>query len=63
MEKQENFKKDLQDLMKKYNVSLYGANVVLDNGEVVPTIKLVDLDEKAIEGEVVKEDKKEVEKK
>lgn len=38
--KQELFQNELNDLMKKYSVNIYSANVVMPNGEVLPMIKI-----------------------
>ena len=49
-ERSNNFSIDLEKLQKKYEVQLYPAQVVLQNGEIVNLIKLRDLlpNEKAV---------------
>jgi len=45
------FEKDLQDLFEKYKLSLYPANALMQNGEVVPVIKTLDLENKEVKNE------------
>ena len=42
-ERSNNFSIDLEKLQKKYDVQLYSAQVVLQNGEIANLIKLRDL--------------------
>ena len=42
-ERSNNFSIDLEKLQKKYNVQIYPAQVVLQNGEIANLIKLRDL--------------------
>ena len=42
-ERSNNFSIDLEKLQKKYDVQLYAAQVVLQNGEIATLIKLRDL--------------------
>jgi len=42
-QRSEAFQKEIETLQKKYNVQLYAADVLLQNGEIVTLIKLRDL--------------------
>jgi len=42
-ERSNNFQLDFEKLQKKYNVQIYPAQVVLQNGEIANLIKLRDL--------------------
>ena len=42
-ERSNNFQIDIEKLQKKYDVQLYSAQVLLQNGELVNLIKLRDL--------------------
>jgi hypothetical protein len=42
-ERSNNFQLDIEKLQKKYDVALYAAQVVLQNGEIATLIKLRDL--------------------
>jgi len=41
-ERRQFFEKELIKIMKKYNVEVYAANVVANNGEVMPALKILD---------------------
>ena len=55
-ERSNNFTIDLEKLQKKYDVQLYSAQVVLQNGEIANLIKLRDL----LPNEMVVDTKKKV---
>lgn len=42
-ERIEKFEQEIQQLQKKYGVQLYAADVLLQNGELTPLIKMRDL--------------------
>lgn len=42
----ESFEKEMVTLQEKFQIQLYPANCVIQNGEVVPMIKILDLKDK-----------------
>lgn len=41
--KLQEFATKLQELQKQYNVNIYAANQTQQNGEVIPIVKIIDL--------------------
>jgi len=52
--RKEKFDTELGKLIKKYEVSLYAANIVLQNGEVIPMVKVSDMQSKKNEDKTKK---------
>jgi len=50
-ERKQEFEKRLEALMDKYGVRLYPVNSVMQNGEVVPVVKILDVKNKEVEDE------------
>ncbi len=41
-ERKTELEKELTDLITKYEIDIYAANVMMPNGEVIPALKMVD---------------------
>lgn len=42
VDKKEQFQAELQELLEKYNFIIYAANTLIENWEVIPTIRIIE---------------------
>jgi len=55
-ERKKLFQEELLKLLGKYKVGIYPANVATPNGEVIPSIKMLDADPKKETADIIKTD-------